>query len=185
LTSPGVPDLYQGTELWDFSLVDPDNRRPVDFDQRRAWLAEVEAKGPPSEQLANWRDGRVKLALVRRALAVRQHAAALFAEGQYIPLEVEGENADRVIAFARHAGSAYAIVIATRLAQPLLSTDDDTPLVDAALPECGRAEGRRPAAPHARCSHGDAGGIAAVLMRHLVDATLTASGLTQNCNANA
>jgi (1->4)-alpha-D-glucan 1-alpha-D-glucosylmutase len=132
LTSPGVPDLYQGTELWDFSLVDPDNRRPVDFDQRRAWLAEVEAKGPPSEQLANWRDGRVKLALVRRALAVRQHAAALFAEGQYIPLEVEGENADRVIAFARHAGSAYAIVIATRLAQPLLSTDDDTPLVDAA-----------------------------------------------------
>ena len=131
LTSPGVPDLYQGTELWDFSLVDPDNRRPVDFEQRRTWLAEGEEKGPPSEQLTNWRDGRVKLALVRRALALRQHAAALFAQGEYLPLEVEGEHADRVIAFARHAGSAYVIVIASRLAEALLSKDGDVPLVDA------------------------------------------------------
>ncbi|SAL28872.1 malto-oligosyltrehalose synthase [Caballeronia terrestris] len=131
LTAPGVPDLYQGTELWDFSLVDPDNRRPVDYEQRRAWLAEGEAKGPPSEQLSNWRDGRVKLALVRRALALRQHAASLFAQGEYLPLEVEGKHADRVIAFARHAGSAYAIVIATRLAEPLLAKNGDTPLVDA------------------------------------------------------
>ena len=131
LTAPGVPDLYQGTELWDFSLVDPDNRRPVDYEQRRAWLAEGEAKGPPSEQLSNWRDGRVKLALVRRALALRQHAASLFAQGEYLPLEVQGEHADRVIAFARHAGSAYAIVIATRLAEPLLAKHGDTPLVDA------------------------------------------------------
>ena len=131
LTSPGVPDLYQGTELWDFSLVDPDNRRPVDFEQRRAWLGEGEAEGAPSEQLKNWRDGRVKLALVRRALALRQHAAALFAQGEYLPLEVEGEQADRVIAFARHAGSAYVIVIASRLAEALLSKDGDVPLVDA------------------------------------------------------
>jgi (1->4)-alpha-D-glucan 1-alpha-D-glucosylmutase len=130
LTSPGVPDLYQGTELWDFSLVDPDNRRPVDFEKRRAWLAEGEEKGPPSEQLANWRDGRVKLALVRRSLALRHHAASLFAQGEYLPLEVTGEHADRVIAYARHAGSAYAIVIATRLAQPLLSKDGGVPLVE-------------------------------------------------------
>jgi (1->4)-alpha-D-glucan 1-alpha-D-glucosylmutase len=78
LTSPGVPDLYQGTELWDFSLVDPDNRRPVDFEQRRAWLIEGEAEGAPSEQLKNWRDGRVKLGIVRRALALRTHAHSLF-----------------------------------------------------------------------------------------------------------
>ncbi|CDY74417.1 Malto-oligosyltrehalose synthase [Caballeronia glathei] len=131
LTSPGVPDLYQGTELWDFSLVDPDNRRPVDFEERRAWLAQCDEQGPPSAQMPNWRDGRVKLALVRRALALRQHAASLFAQGAYVPLTVEGAHADRVIAYARHAGSAYAIVIATRLAEPLLSGGGDLPLVDA------------------------------------------------------
>jgi (1->4)-alpha-D-glucan 1-alpha-D-glucosylmutase len=131
LASPGVPDLYQGTELWDFSLVDPDNRRPVDFEQRRAWLAEIDEKGPPSEQLANWRDGRVKLAIVRRGLALRNHAHSLFEQGAYLPLKVEGAHADSVIAFARHAGDAYAVVIATRLAAALLG-DDDVPLVDPA-----------------------------------------------------
>ncbi|MDN7184416.1 malto-oligosyltrehalose synthase [Caballeronia sp. SEWSISQ10-4 2] len=133
LTSPGVPDLYQGTELWDFSLVDPDNRRPVDFEQRRAWLTEGEAEGAPSEQLKNWRDGRVKLGIVRRALALRAHAHSLFEQGAYVPLKVEGAHADSVIAFARHAGSAYAVVIATRLADSLLAENDTgLPLVDAA-----------------------------------------------------
>ncbi|SAK95994.1 malto-oligosyltrehalose synthase [Caballeronia fortuita] len=131
LTSPGVPDLYQGTELWDFSLVDPDNRRPVDYELRRKWLAEIEEQGPPSEQLANWRDGRVKLAIVRRALALRKHCESLFAQGEYLPLEVHGEHAGRVVAYARHAGSAFAIVIATRLAAPLLNVGRDVPLVDA------------------------------------------------------
>jgi (1->4)-alpha-D-glucan 1-alpha-D-glucosylmutase len=130
LTSPGVPDLYQGTELWDFSLVDPDNRRPVDFEQRREWLSAGEAAGAPSEQLKNWRDGRVKLGIVRRALALRTHAPDLFGQGAYLPLKVEGAHADSVIAFARHTGSAYAVVIATRLATSLL-TDTDLPLVDA------------------------------------------------------
>ncbi|KND55062.1 Malto-oligosyltrehalose synthase [Candidatus Paraburkholderia kirkii] len=130
LTSPGVPDLYQGTELWDFSLVDPDNRRPVDYELRRKWLAEIEEKGPPSEQMANWRDGRVKLALVRRTLALRKHCESLFAQGEYVPLEVQGEHAGHVIAYAQHAGRAFAIVIATRLAGPLLDTDRDVPLVE-------------------------------------------------------
>jgi (1->4)-alpha-D-glucan 1-alpha-D-glucosylmutase len=129
LTSPGVPDLYQGTELWDFSLVDPDNRRPVDYALRRQWLAEIEEQGPPSVQLSNWRDGRVKLALVRRALALRKHCESLFAQGEYVPLEVQGEHAGHVIAFARHAGSAFAIVIATRLAAPLLDEAGAVPLV--------------------------------------------------------
>ncbi|WP_250435454.1 malto-oligosyltrehalose synthase [Caballeronia sp. ATUFL_F2_KS9A] len=131
LTSPGVPDLYQGTELWDFSLVDPDNRRPVDYELRRKWLLEIEEQGPPSEQLANWRDGRVKLAIVRRALALRKHCESLFAQGEYLPLEVEGEHAGRVIAYARHAGSAFAVVVATRLAAPLLDVGRDVPLVEA------------------------------------------------------
>ncbi|CAB3800718.1 malto-oligosyltrehalose synthase [Pararobbsia alpina] len=132
LTSPGVPDLYQGTELWDFSLVDPDNRLPVDFDLRRTWLSSVEAKGPPSVQLSNWHDGKVKLAVIRRALALRRQVAPLFAEGEYMPLTVEGENAERVIAFARRLGGTCAVTIATRLALPLLSRDSDTPLVNAA-----------------------------------------------------
>jgi len=110
--------------------VDPDNRRPADYELRRQWLAEVEEKGPPSEQLANWRDGRVKLALARRALALRKHCESLFAQGEYVPLHVQGEHADRVIAYARHAGSAFAIVIATRLAAPLLGVGRDVPLVE-------------------------------------------------------
>ncbi|BAN25916.1 malto-oligosyltrehalose synthase [Caballeronia insecticola] len=131
LTSPGVPDLYQGTELWDFSLVDPDNRRPVDYDLRRKWLAEIEESGPPSEQIQNWHDGRVKFAVVRRALALRKHCESLFAQGEYLPLDVQGEHAKHVIAYARHAGSAFAIVIATRLAAPLLDADGAVPLVEA------------------------------------------------------
>lgn len=132
LTSPGVPDLYQGTELWDFSLVDSDNRRPVDYELRRRWLGEIEEKGPPSEQMDNWRDGRVKLAVVRRALALRKHCESLFAQGEYLPLDVRGEHAGHVIAYARHAGSAFAIAIATRLAAPLLGAERDVPLVEAA-----------------------------------------------------
>jgi len=131
LTSPGVPDLYQGTELWDFSLVDPDNRRPVDFEQRQAWLTEGELAGAPSEQLSNWRDGRVKLGIVRRALALREHSDHLFKKGAYIPLPVEGAHADSVIAFARNIGGTYVVVIATRLATSLLSSND-LPLVAAA-----------------------------------------------------
>ncbi len=125
LASPGVPDLYQGTELWDFSLVDPDNRRPVDFAQRHAWLVAT----PPSAQLANWRDGRVKLGVVQRMLALRAHLPALPDQGVYLPLRVRGSQAAHVIAFARRYGSAYGVVIATRLAATLLDPGTDMPLV--------------------------------------------------------
>ncbi|MGG1949117.1 malto-oligosyltrehalose synthase [Trinickia sp. NRRL B-1857] len=127
-TCPGVPDLYQGTELWDFSLVDPDNRRPVDFGERRGRLVDT----PPSEQLENWRDGRIKLGIVHRALTLRAVSPALFLEGSYIPLTVSGPRARHAIAFARQHGDAYAIVIATRLASSLLSDERDVPLVDPA-----------------------------------------------------
>jgi (1->4)-alpha-D-glucan 1-alpha-D-glucosylmutase len=128
-TCPGVPDLYQGTELWDFSLVDPDNRRPVDFDQRKAWLAGT----PPSEQLTHWRDGRVKLGIVHRALTLRAVSPALFLEGSYVPLTVTGSRAHHAIAFARQHGDAYAIVIATRLASSLMGETNDVPLADPAV----------------------------------------------------
>ncbi|HZZ11414.1 MAG TPA: malto-oligosyltrehalose synthase [Paraburkholderia sp.] len=128
LASPGIPDLYQGTELWDFSLVDPDNRRPVDFAQREAWLAQT----PPSEFLADWRDGRVKLAVVQRVLALRAHLPELLSQSTYLPLAVRGARAGNVIAFARRHGNAWAVVIASRLAAGLLGDQGDAPLVDPA-----------------------------------------------------
>jgi len=126
LASPGVPDLYQGTELWDFSLVDPDNRRPVDFAQRQTMLAEA----PPSEYLANWRNGRVKLAIIQRMLALRMQMPELLSTGSYVPLTVQGKHADRVIAFARRQGNCWAVVLTTRLSAALLDADGALPLVD-------------------------------------------------------
>ncbi|PTB17487.1 malto-oligosyltrehalose synthase [Trinickia symbiotica] len=136
IASPGVPDLFQGTELWDFSLVDPDNRRPVDFALRRAMLVDT----PPSEQLSNWRDGRVKLGVVHRALTLRAVSPALFLEGSYIPLAVQGTHARHVVAFARRHGDAYAIAIATRFASRLLAPESDVPLVDPAVWQDTRVE---------------------------------------------
>ncbi|WP_321813366.1 MULTISPECIES: malto-oligosyltrehalose synthase [unclassified Paraburkholderia] len=123
LTSPGVPDLYQGTELWDFSLVDPDNRRPVDYAQRAASLDDI----APAAKLAHWRDASVKQAVIHRLLALRERAPGLLREGEYWPLEVRGALAAHVIAFARHHGDAWAVMIGTRHAAALL--DGDTPLV--------------------------------------------------------
>ena len=118
-TCPGIPDLYQGTEYWDFSLVDPDNRRPVDFAARAASL---DADGDPAFLLAAWRDGTVKQAVIARTLALRARCLGLFTEGAYIPLRTEGPGADQVLAFARvHEGRA-AVVAVTRLP---LSLDRD------------------------------------------------------------
>ncbi|MBB5461834.1 malto-oligosyltrehalose synthase [Paraburkholderia sp. Cpub6] len=130
VASPGIPDLYQGTELWDFSLVDPDNRRPVDFAKREAWLPQTQT--PPSEFLADWRDGRVKLAVIQRVLALRAHLPELLSQGAYLPLTVRGAHAPSVIAFARRHGNAWAVVIASRLAARLLGEDAGLPLVEPA-----------------------------------------------------
>ena len=116
LTSPGIPDLYQGTEFWDFSLVDPDNRRPVDFAARERAL---EAEGSPAELLTHWRDGRVKQAIIARALAYRRRAAGLFVNGSYLKLRLDGKLGDHAVAFARvHEGRAM-VTVATRLAARL------------------------------------------------------------------
>jgi (1->4)-alpha-D-glucan 1-alpha-D-glucosylmutase len=108
-TMPGVPDFYQGTELWDLSLVDPDNRRPVDFSERAKVLAAAEA--PDWDGLTkNWRNGHVKLAWTRQVLKLRAELANVFANGEYQPLQVSGAHRDHVIAFARRRGRDAAIV---------------------------------------------------------------------------
>jgi (1->4)-alpha-D-glucan 1-alpha-D-glucosylmutase len=121
LTSPGVPDVYQGTELWDFSLVDPDNRRPVDYATRRAFLGRPSAAG---EELASWHDGRIKQRIIQRLLEVRRAHPELFTGGAYLPLAVEGLHADRVIAFARRHEDRTLVVIAPRLVWSLLQEEE-------------------------------------------------------------
>jgi (1->4)-alpha-D-glucan 1-alpha-D-glucosylmutase len=108
-TMPGVPDFYQGTEFWDLSLVDPDNRRPVDFAERAKVLASTET--PDWHNLAqNWPNGHVKLAWTRHLLKLRTELADEFANGDYEPLQVSGPHRDHVIAYARRGGRDAAIV---------------------------------------------------------------------------
>lgn len=112
-TIPGVPDFYQGTEFWDLSLVDPDNRRPVDFAQRAAVLKSMGT--PDWESLArHWPDGHVKLAWTRHLLKLRTELVDVFAHGDYRPLEVSGPHRNHVIAFARRHGRDAAIVAVAR-----------------------------------------------------------------------
>jgi (1->4)-alpha-D-glucan 1-alpha-D-glucosylmutase len=108
-TMPGVPDFYQGTEFWDLSLVDPDNRRPVDFDERAKVLASLQT--PDWHRLAeSWPDGHVKLAWTRNLLKLRTELADVFTNGDYEPLQVSGPHRDHIIAFARRRGGDAAIV---------------------------------------------------------------------------
>lgn len=114
LTSPGVPDIYQGNETWDFSLVDPDNRRPVDYKRRAEMLSCLSSK-TPGEFLQNWPDGRIKMFLTQRALQFRNEHADLFRSGNYLPLRASGTFADCCISFARQLDRDWAIVIVPRL----------------------------------------------------------------------
>jgi malto-oligosyltrehalose synthase len=121
LTVPGVPDFYQGTEFWDLSMVDPDNRRPVDFAARVAALKEDRS---PIALAQHWRDGRVKQALIRRALAVRRDHPDLFARGSYQSVAVAGPLAEHVVAFVRKHGGATCLVVVPRLPGRLLLRGD-------------------------------------------------------------
>jgi (1->4)-alpha-D-glucan 1-alpha-D-glucosylmutase len=114
-TMPGVPDFYQGTEFWDLSFVDPDNRWPVDFHARAAALNEIEREANWPVLADAWRDGRIKLALTRRLLALRGENAELFARGSYYPIAVVGEHSDEIIAFARVSGRDAVVVVLGRL----------------------------------------------------------------------
>ncbi|MGN6570397.1 MAG: malto-oligosyltrehalose synthase [Pseudolabrys sp.] len=114
---PGVPDFYQGTERWDFSLVDPDNRRPVDFAAREAMASSAP---PPVHELArDWRDGRIKQALTHRLLMVRQAHDTIFRSGGYAPLDVSGDHADHIVAFARTTSQDEIVVAIGRHFGPL------------------------------------------------------------------
>ncbi len=132
LTAPGVPDIYQGNELWDFSLVDPDNRRPVDYRIRRVLLQEIKSwdeldADRLAEHLARMTnhldDGRIKLYLTRETLRLRRNHPDLFRRGGYQPLAARGRKADHVCAFLRLEGSRVAVVAAPRWTRRLLGAD--------------------------------------------------------------
>lgn len=132
LAAPGVPDIYQGTELWDFSLVDPDNRRPVDFDLRAWWLGELADVRGDRAALARAlverkADGRIKLYLVHRALQFRRANPELFRAGSYTPLLASGAE-EHVVAFARANAGAEALAVAPRLLARMLGDSGAAPL---------------------------------------------------------
>ncbi len=131
LTVPGVPDLYQGNEFWDFSMVDPDNRTPVDYAARQSALMGLDGGTTPASLLPHWRDGRIKQALIARLLAVRTDKPLLFSLGDYQALSVDGKHAAQVLAFLRRNGSERMVVVVTLHAAALLE-GSDRPLVDAA-----------------------------------------------------
>jgi (1->4)-alpha-D-glucan 1-alpha-D-glucosylmutase len=118
LTVPGVPDFYQGSEFWDLSLVDPDNRRKVDFARHIAALQTTEQ---PDAMAAHWRDGRVKQAMIRRVLALRRNMPELFAHGSYRPLDVSGDLATHVVAFVRSHADRHCVSVVPRVTGRLLS----------------------------------------------------------------
>jgi len=136
LTAPGVPDIYQGNELWDYSLVDPDNRRPVDYARREALLSELESfDQKPNELPARVRglldtldDGRAKLYLIWRTLTQRRTQPLIFRNGTYQPLTVDGAKADQVCAFARLHERQAVIVVAPCWFAQLLSAGQALPL---------------------------------------------------------
>jgi (1->4)-alpha-D-glucan 1-alpha-D-glucosylmutase len=119
LTAPGAPDIYQGTELWDFSLVDPDNRRPVAYQSRTRALHALRRRRATSrlcaELLETWEDGRIKLYVTRSALAMRREHPSLFLDGSYEPIAANGARREHVVAFARRLGEEEAIVAVPRL----------------------------------------------------------------------
>jgi len=125
VASPGVPDYYQGTELFDFSLVDPDNRRPVDYAQRRDFL---EGESGVDELLKSLPDGRAKLHIIRRGLAVRRAHPMLFHGGRYVALHADGGREENICAFALRQGSNAVIAVAPRLFAGLLQEGDAAPL---------------------------------------------------------
>ncbi|HEY3308531.1 MAG TPA: malto-oligosyltrehalose synthase [Desulfuromonadaceae bacterium] len=135
MASPGFPDFYQGTELWDFSLVDPDNRRPVDYSSRSQALTALKEReaaiGPQAlmdELLSSRDDGRIKLYLIFRCLNYRRMNREIFEKGEYQPLEAHGAKARHVCAFARRAPGKTVIAVAARLLATLTTEPEQVPL---------------------------------------------------------
>jgi (1->4)-alpha-D-glucan 1-alpha-D-glucosylmutase len=119
IAAPGVPDFYQGSDLWDFRLVDPDNRRPVDFQLRKAALTKLHALDESSsaayiEVAKNWRDGGIKLYVIWKALQQRAQHPELYSDGEFLSLESRGKRAEHVVAFARRLHKNWALVVVPR-----------------------------------------------------------------------
>jgi (1->4)-alpha-D-glucan 1-alpha-D-glucosylmutase len=133
IACPGVPDTYQGSELWDFRLVDPDNRDPVDVAKRVAMLDELRSAPNADcacraqDLLSNWLDSRVKLHVLARALAARKEKPRLFLDGSYEALEISGQHRERIVAFSRNEGDNWAVAITPRcvaaIQAPVVSND--------------------------------------------------------------
>jgi (1->4)-alpha-D-glucan 1-alpha-D-glucosylmutase len=158
IASPGVPDFYQGNELWELSLVDPDNRRPVDYALRAGYLDALhglaEREGPAAvcrEVMGNLGDGRAKLWTTHRALQLRTREHAIFRRGEYIALEVTGERQEHVIAFLRRDKSTGRSVLAVlpRFACTLMRGKPQLPLGEA----WGKDQLRLPVSPGTRYSN--------------------------------
>lgn len=141
ITTPGVPDTYQGTELWDLSLVDPDNRRPVDYARRHHLLQELQARlaaagndrtALAQELLGRKADGRIKLYVTMLALECRRTHPGLFASGDYIPAQVRGAQCEHAFGFVRRQGNHAACVVVPRLITRLLEGGLEAPLGEAA-----------------------------------------------------
>jgi len=118
-TSPGIPDFYRGTETWDFSLADPDNRRTVDFGVLKEMLQDLTERSNPRRLLKHWPDGRIKMYVTAKLLQFRRRHARLFAEGEYVPLRVTGARPEHVIAFARRFQNDWCLVAVPRLCASL------------------------------------------------------------------
>jgi (1->4)-alpha-D-glucan 1-alpha-D-glucosylmutase len=132
LTCPGVPDVYQGQELWDFSLVDPDNRRPVDFKLRQGLLTSLQEQESAGSEffrglLQNFHDGRMKLWLTEKLLNFRRKHRELFSQGNYSPLLAYGGKEESVVAFTRTHGDDFIIVAAPRFPYTLMRGAEEPP----------------------------------------------------------
>ncbi|WP_460957601.1 malto-oligosyltrehalose synthase [Spirosoma litoris] len=133
-TLPGLPDIYQGCEGWDLSLVDPDNRRPVDYDQRQRWLDELISHNTVNLWADLWEhryDARIKLWLIHTLLNERNQQVDLFSHGHYIPLQVEGSHQQHVLAFARrYERSWYIVAVPLGIAQLCREQETDAVSLD-------------------------------------------------------
>jgi (1->4)-alpha-D-glucan 1-alpha-D-glucosylmutase len=134
LTAPGIPDFYQGCELWDLSLVDPDNRRPVDFELRRRHLDRLKERfggdgsDHPAELLDHWQDGMVKMFVAWKILELRHRHRELFLDGSYVPLETTGPHADHLCSFVRQHEGRLVLVCVPRLTARLVDQPDVLPV---------------------------------------------------------